>query len=93
MDNWDFSKAWFHRSPVILNELLVGSTITQDRNLARIFSHKPSIVAKDENGMIFHNGKEEWLIRRPLKVKKIEDTEPSLGELLSDEDEKILKKG
>lgn len=57
MKEWDYSKPWFHGSPMLLNELLVGSTITQDRELARIFSHKPSIVAFDENGTRLHNGK------------------------------------
>ncbi|WP_338593948.1 hypothetical protein V6669_12095 [Paenibacillus sp. Y5S-9] len=57
MKEWDYRKPWFHGSPMLLNELLVGSTITQDRELARIFSHKPSIVAFDENGTRLHNGK------------------------------------
>ncbi len=57
MKEWDYGKPWFHGSPLQLNELIVGSTITQDRELARIFSHKPSIVSIDENGSRFHNGK------------------------------------
>lgn len=36
MKEWDYSKPWFHGSPMLLNELLVGSTITQDRELARM---------------------------------------------------------
>jgi hypothetical protein len=57
MEQWNYDKPWYHGSPLILEELLVGSTITQDKELARIFSHKPTIVAKDEAGQVFHNGK------------------------------------
>lgn len=119
MDKWDYTKSWFHGSPIILDVIVEGSTITQDRNLARIFSHKPSIVARDENGAIFHNGKnkgylyiinetvhrsdiyphpyttmkpgEEWLIRKSLKVKKLENIEIRIEELLSEEEEKRLR--
>lgn len=57
MNKCDYSKPWFHGSPLELKELLVESTITQDRELARIFSHKPSIVAEDDSGKKYHNGK------------------------------------
>ncbi|WFR61714.1 hypothetical protein P9222_25530 [Paenibacillus amylolyticus] len=115
MKEWDYSKPWFHGSPMLLNELLVGSTITQDRELARIFSHKPSMVAFDENGTRLHNGKlrgyiyiideeitskdvyphpattmhpgEEWLIKRGLKVRKIDETITRAEEQLSEEEE------
>ena len=36
--------------------LKVGSTITQNIDLARIFSHKPEIVSIDDDGHIMHNG-------------------------------------
>ncbi|WP_017689044.1 hypothetical protein [Paenibacillus sp. PAMC 26794] len=121
MKEWDYSKPWFHGSPLFLNELLVGSTITQDRELARIFSQKPSIVSFDENGARFHNGKlcgyiyiideeiisedvyphpattmkpgEEWLIKRRLKVQKIDETKTRAEEQLSEEEEvELLEK-
>jgi hypothetical protein len=110
--------AWFHGSPIILDELLEGSTITHDMEIARLFSHKPSLVANDEHGAFLHNGilngylyiidepvspddvyphpnttmepGVEWLIRRPLKVRKISETKPDPTELLSDEDVSIL---
>jgi hypothetical protein len=51
-------EAWFHGSPHELTELRPGSTITQDRALARVFSHKPTIVsdARAEGGELKHNG-------------------------------------
>lgn len=116
----DYSKPWFHGSPLALQELAVGSTITQDKNLARIFSHKPSIVSNDETGNIFHNGKldgnlyvidevisfedvylhptttmkpgDEWLITRPIKIRKIQDTIPNPAEILTEQEEAELLK-
>jgi hypothetical protein len=47
---------WFHGSPFELDNLRVGSTITQDRHLAEIFSHKPTLVSAEDDGSIRHNG-------------------------------------
>ena len=47
---------WFHGSPLELTVLRAGSTITQDVDLARIFSHRPRVVARDDTGKLWHNG-------------------------------------
>ena len=47
---------WYHGSPLDLAVLRAGSTITQRRDLARIFSHKPTIVSISDDGQIKHNG-------------------------------------
>jgi hypothetical protein len=52
----DYTQPWYHGSPVALTTLRVGSTITQRRDLARIFSHKPMIVSFEDDGRIKHNG-------------------------------------
>ena len=52
----DYTQSWYHGSPFALTVLRVGSTITQRRELARIFSHKPPIVSIDDDGSIKHNG-------------------------------------
>ena len=52
----DYTQPWYHGSPFELTTLRVGSTITQRRDLARIFSHKPMIVSIDDEGHIKHNG-------------------------------------
>jgi len=53
---------WYHGTPLELNTLWVGSTITQDRHLAEVFSHKPPIVVLEDNGDIRHNGTQlGWL--------------------------------
>ena len=47
---------WFHGSPLALTVLRKGSTITQDRRLAEVFSHKPAFVSVDDDGTIKHDG-------------------------------------
>ncbi len=50
-------KIWFHGSPLELETLQKGSTITQIEKLAQVFSHKPGIVSVSDDGEIKHNGK------------------------------------
>lgn len=53
---------WYHGSPYELITVRKGSTITPNKDLARVFSHKPPCVSIDENGHIKHNGSvEEYL--------------------------------
>jgi len=40
-------KFWYHGSPKKLTRLKTGSTITQQFEIARIFSHKPAVVIGD----------------------------------------------
>jgi hypothetical protein len=47
---------WYHGSPCVLTMLRAGSTITPDRHLATVFSHKPSIVSIEDDGAIRHSG-------------------------------------
>lgn len=49
--------AWYHGSDIKLMELKMGSTITQWRELAEAFSHKPTLLEYRDDGSIFHNGK------------------------------------
>lgn len=49
---------WFHGSNRVFEILEEGSTITQWRELAEAFSHKPTILAIDDDNSIIHNGKE-----------------------------------
>jgi hypothetical protein len=53
---FDPARPWYHGSPLKLKTLREGSTITQKRELARIFSHKPTLVSVEEDGRIRHNG-------------------------------------
>ena len=49
-------ETWYHGSPLQLTTLRAGSTITRDRDLARVFSHKPPLVSIGDDGAIQHTG-------------------------------------
>lgn len=57
-------QTWFHGSPLDLETLREGSTITQIEKLAQVFSHKPSIVSVSDDGKIRHNGKAKGKVYR-----------------------------
>ena len=48
--------SWYHGSPQQLNILREGSSITQNRDLARAFSHKQTLLCVEDDGNIRHNG-------------------------------------
>jgi hypothetical protein len=61
---------WFHGSPNALINLVPDSTITQNRRLAEVFSHKPSLVSAEDDGTIHHYGTAQgtlYLIAEPLQ--------------------------
>lgn len=47
---------WYHGSPLVLDTLLPGSTITPWRALAEAFSHKPPLLAISDDLAITHTG-------------------------------------
>lgn len=55
----DEKGVWYHGSNVKFDILREGSTITQWKALAEAFSHKPSCLSYDDDGLIEHNGTEE----------------------------------
>ena len=62
---------WYHGSNMIFSELRTGSTVTQWRELAEAFSHKPSGLGYDDDGVITHNGTEKgylYVIDGPITV-------------------------
>ena len=62
---------WYHGSAARFTELRTGSTITQWRELAEAFSHQPSRLSYDDDGVISHNGKEKgylYIIDEPVIV-------------------------
>ena len=50
------TRPWYHGSDLVLTELKTGSTITQWRELAEAFSHKPTSLEYEDDGSIKHNG-------------------------------------
>jgi len=62
---------WYHGSDKIFSELRTGSTITQWRELAEAFSHKPSALGYDDDGVIRHNGTAKgylYVIDEPVEI-------------------------
>ena len=62
---------WYHGSNKIFSELKANSTITQWKELAEAFSHQPSGLGYDDNGVISHNGTEKgylYMIDEPITV-------------------------
>ena len=59
--DFDPTQPWYHGSPFELKTIRKGSTITQKRELARIFSHKPAVASMEDDGSIKHNGTQPGL--------------------------------
>ena len=62
---------WYHGSNKVFSELEEGSTVTQWRELAEAFSHKPTRLSYDDHGVISHNGKEKgylYILDEPITV-------------------------
>lgn len=63
--------AWYHGSDKIFSELSADSTITQWRELAEAFSHKPTSLCYADDGSIMHNGSNKgylYVIDEPVKI-------------------------
>ena len=62
---------WYHGSDKIFSELRTGSTITQWREPAEAFSHKPSALGYDDDVVIRHNGTAKgylYVIDEPVEI-------------------------
>ena len=62
---------WDHGSNKIFTELRENSTVTQWRELAEAFSHRPTSLSYDDDGRIIHNGTEKgylYIIDEPVTV-------------------------
>ena len=67
---------WYHGSPLELTSIRAGSTITQDRDLARVFSHKPPVVSMEEDGSLRHTGTMPGYLYRIAEPVGTEDVYP-----------------
>lgn len=62
---------WYHGTNLQFDELRTGSTITQWRELAEAFSHKPHHLSYNDDGVISHDGTEKgylYVIDEPIEV-------------------------
>ncbi|MDE5576800.1 MAG: hypothetical protein K2J11_05390 [Oscillospiraceae bacterium] len=60
---------WYHGSDTLFSELRSNSTITQWKELAEAFSHRPTALEYDDDGAISHNGVEKgylYIIDEPV---------------------------
>ena len=76
----DYHRTWYHGSPAVLVSLVLGSTITQDEDLAMVFSHKPAVVSQweDTSGKkrLKHTGKQPGYLYRIAEDVLPEDVCP-----------------
>lgn len=53
----DYNEPWYHGSPQVLRILSRGSWVTQSKEMAKAFSHKPSCMSlSDDCSTVKHNG-------------------------------------
>lgn len=90
MPSWDRAAPWYHGSPEQLTILRTGSTITQNRDLARIFSHKPSLVCIEDDGRIQHSGSLPGYLYRVAEELAPEDVTPHPRSTMPDGQEWLI---
>jgi hypothetical protein len=77
LQQWDFSLPWYHGSPLELTVLRAGSSITQDSDIARIFSHKPALMGGPHDGVRFkHTGTADGYLYRVAEPVTAADVAP-----------------
>ncbi len=60
----DHNGIWYHGTNRLFDELQAGSTVTQWRELAEAFAHKPTLLCIEDDGTISHNGVEKGYLFR-----------------------------
>jgi hypothetical protein len=88
----DYTQPWYHGSPLELTTLRAGSTITQRRDLARIFAHKPAMVSFENDGRIRHNGTQPGYLYVIDEAIAPEDVEAHLRTTMGPGDEWLTQR-
>lgn len=91
--DFELSLPWYHGSPSELTLIRAGSTITQNIELARIFSHKPTIVSISDDGQIKHNGTTLGYLYVVAEEVKQDDVSLHPQTTMSAGDEWLTKRG
>jgi len=68
------SQSWYHGSPLPLEVLATGSSITRNRGLAIAFSHKPTLLEVSDDGEISHDGEQNgylYEVAEPVSLEEI----------------------
>jgi len=81
MANPEYSAPWYHGSPEELSILRKGSWVTQFREIAKAFSHKPTLMwFDDDRRKVKHNGQRSGFLYAisesigPADVSYLRDT-------------------
>lgn len=56
MLDYGLSGMWYHGSQKRLSSLRAGSSISRNRQVAKAFSHRPSLVSWSDEGDVKHDG-------------------------------------
>jgi hypothetical protein len=56
MADWNYRGPWYHGSQQPLTSLCPGSSITRNGDLARAFSHRPTVLSLSDDGSVKHDG-------------------------------------
>ena len=77
------SQIWYHGSPLLIEILATGSSITRNRELAIAFSHKPSQLGVADDGTIDHDGKQNGYLYEVAEPVSLEDiyVHPKINEI------------
>ena len=60
MEHCDYSTPWYHGSPEKLRVLRKGSWVTQFKEMAKAFSHRPSLISLDDDCQaVKHDGQRD----------------------------------
>lgn len=75
MTQVDYDQPWYHGSPSQLTVLRRGSWLTQFKELAKAFAHKPSLISFGDDGLSTkHNGLEPgylYTVAEPLQAADV----------------------
>jgi len=80
------SRKWYHGSPLRLEVLVEGSSVTRNREIAIAFSHRPKRLGVSSDGtnqVIQHNGKENGYLYEIDEIVSLEDiyVHPKINEI------------
>lgn len=76
MEDWNYTLPWYHGSQQPLTTLRIGSSISQNRDIARLFSHRPVLLSMEDDGTFKHNGTAQGYLYRIDEEIKPEDVYP-----------------
>ncbi len=69
MEKWDYNAPWYHGSPEQLTVLRKSSWVTPFKELAKAFSHRPSLISfGGDHQSVKHHGQEPGFLYQVSEV-------------------------